>query len=261
VPVVVDFWAAWCGPCRVLGPLLEKLATEFNGAFILAKVDVDRNPKLAMQYQIQGIPAVKAFYNGKVAGEFTGAQPEPQVRDFIKTLVPSAADLLARQAFEWELSNQLAMAVLNYNEALKEQPDHYPAMVGLGRTLLKQGEIDKGLAVLKRIPEGAPEKTVAKALVATAQFRREAAGHQEADLRAKLEIDPNDMDTRYTLACLLAAEQRFEEALDEFLAVLRRDRKYRDDGARKAILALFTTMGDENPLTLTYRRKLANALF
>jgi putative thioredoxin len=223
VPVVVDFWAAWCGPCRMLGPILERLAQEFGGKFILAKLDVDGNPNSAMQYRVQGIPAVKAFIDGKVFNEFTGALPEPQVRKFLEGLIPSEADLLARQGYEWEIYGQPAMAEENYKGALAKEPDHYPAKVGLGRVLLGEGKIEEGLLVLESIPAGVQERPAADALIATAQFRRHAAGQNEAALRAKIEAEPNDLSARYALANLLAADQRFEEALAAFLEVIRRN--------------------------------------
>ena len=179
VPVVVDFWAAWCGPCRMLGPILENLADEYQGNFILAKVDVDSNQQLAMQYRVQGIPAVKAFKDGQMVSEFTGAQPEPQVRQFIEGLVPSEADHFTKQAFEWEVNNQLAMAEESYREALAQKADHYPAKVGLGRVLLNQGQVEEAVSILESIPEGAKEKTVADALLAGAEFQKFAAGEEK----------------------------------------------------------------------------------
>lgn len=260
-PVVVDFWAEWCGPCRMLGPILERLAVEFDGAFILAKVDVDQNQALARQFQVQGIPAVKAFVNGRVVGEFTGAQPEPRVRDFLQSLVPSQADSLTQQAYECEISNQLLKAEANYREAVEEKSDHYTAMLGLGRVLLKQGKTEAGVELLEKIPAGVPEQPAAEALIATAQFSSEAVGQNEAELRAKITADPADVANRYTLACLLATQERFMEAMDEFLEVIRRNRPYKNDGARKAMLALFAIIGENQEISQTYRRKLANALF
>jgi len=261
VPVVVDFWADWCGPCRMLGPILENLATEYQGDFILAKIDVDSNPQTAMQYQVQGIPAVKAFRDGKLISEFTGAQPEPQVRSFLDGLVPSEAELLTKQGFEWEVNNQLAMAEETYRAALAKRNDHYPAKIGLGRVLLNQGETEEAISILKSVPAGAAEKPVADALLAGADFLEHAAGHTETGLQDKLDKDPNDVASRYALASLLASKQRFAEALEEFLQVVQRDRSYNDDGARKAMLAIFTILGEDEEISKEYRQKLANALF
>lgn len=260
-PVVVDFWAAWCGPCRSLGPILEKVAQEYQGKFILAKVDVDQNQTLAMQYGVQGIPAVKAFVEGEVVGEFTGAQPEAQVRSFIEKLIPSIADMYARQGYQWEMNDQLAMAVTNYEGALKEDPEHYPAMVGLGRSLMKLGKIDDSINWLSKVPQGTAEWRVADALITTARFHRHAEGHTEEDLRAKIDENPHDLDSRFALACLLAIDQRLESALAEFLAVVQRNKQYQDGAARKAMLTVFTTIGDDHPITKRYQHLLARALF
>ena len=261
VPVVVDFWAEWCGPCRMLGPVLEGLANEYRGQFILAKIDVDSNPQTAMQFHVQGIPAVKAFKDGRMVSEFTGAQPEPQVRQFLEALVPSEADLLTKQAYEWEVNNQPAMAEANYREALSRKPDHYPAKVGLGRVLLNQNEVKEATEILNSIPAAAQERAVADALLAGAGFIKHAAGHTEEELKAKVDSDPNDVPSRYALASLYASQMKFAQALEQFLEVLRRDRQYEDDGARKAMLAIFTIVGEDQQLTKDYRRQMANALF
>ncbi|HMQ52486.1 MAG TPA: thioredoxin [Anaerolineae bacterium] len=261
VPVVVDFWAAWCGPCRMLGPILEKLANEYKGQFVLAKVDVDQNQQLARQYYVQGIPAVKAFKDGRVANEFTGALPEPQVRQWLNSLVPSEVELMVKEAFQLETQGRQSAAEERYRAALARQTDLYAAKVGLGRVLFQQGAFEQGLEVLESIPAAAPERRVADALIAAAQFQQHAAGQSEADLKAKLEANPGDVASRYALASLYATQQQFVQALDEFLEVVRRNRQYEDDGARKAMLALFTVIGENTDTVRTYRQKLANVLF
>jgi putative thioredoxin len=261
LPVIVDFWAIWCGPCRLLGPILEKVTVEYEGDFVLAKVNVDDDPYLAQQYGVQGIPSVKAFRYGRVVSEFTGALPEPRVRQFFKALRPSLAEEQTTQARQHEAAGQLGPAADAYRAALAQQADYYPAMLGLGRVLLRQGELEEGLARLKQIPLGAPEKAPAEAIIATVQFQQEAAGYNEPELRAQIVAAPNDVSVRYALASLLVTQERFIEAMEEFLEVVRRNRQYKEDGARKALLALFTLLGPEEPLVREYQKKLANALF
>jgi putative thioredoxin len=214
-----------------------------------------------MQYRVQGIPAVKAFRDGRLVNEFVGALPEPQVRAFLQSLVPSEVELLTQQALHLETSHKLDQAEQSYRTALAKQIDHYPAQVGLGRTLLKQGAIETGLATLESVPAGVPQRAEADALIATARFRHHASGQSEAELRARLTANSNDVPNRYALASLLAAEERYREALEEFLEVVRRDRKYEGDGARKAMLALFTLIGEDQEVTRTFRQRLANVLF
>lgn len=258
VPVVVDFWAAWCGPCRVLGPVLERLAAEMNGEFILAKVDVDQNQRLAGQFGVQGIPAVKAFRDGKIVDEFTGALPESQVRAWIKKLIPSEVDQLVAQAQQQEQTDPAAAAE-SYRAALRLDPAHGPSLLGLGRLLALSGDAE-ALEVLQQIRSGMPEYAAAQALLTPAEFLSGAQG-TIAEAQEQIERDPGDIATRWTLAALLIREQEWEPALAQLLAIVQRDRAFADDGARRMMLALFDALGDKHPLVSHYRRQLASALF
>lgn len=258
VPVVVDFWAAWCGPCRVLGPILERLAAEMKGAFILAKVDTDKNQRLAQQFGIQGIPAVKAFRDGKIVDEFTGALPESQVRAWLKKLLPSPIDQLVAQAQQQEQTDPAAAAE-SYRTALQIDPAHGPSLLGLGRLLALRGD-SEAMEVLQRIGSGMPEYQAAQALLTPAEFLSGAQGTVE-EAQQQVERDPSDIATRWTLAALLIKQQEWEPALAQLLAIVQRDRAFADDGARRMMLALFAALGDQHPLVGRYRRQLANSLF
>ena len=236
-PVVVDLWAAWCGPCQTLGPILERAAERHGGQFLLAKLDVDANPYTAGQFGVQSIPTVIGFRDGRPVDGFIGAIPEPMVNEFIQRLLPSEADLAAEEALAEERSGDVEDAERRYREVLDADRDNRAARIGLGRILLERGEVDQAAEVLTA---AAPDPEAERLLAAIEVERWRSIGEHGTLASAKR----------------LAAQGTWREALDGMLGALRDD-----PSAREAMLTVFAVLGDDEPLVAEYRRKLANALF
>ncbi|MBF0213750.1 MAG: co-chaperone YbbN [Magnetococcales bacterium] len=259
VPVLVDFWATWCGPCRTLGPILEKLADEMNGRFYLAKIDSDREPELARRYGVRGIPAVKLFVDGKLIDEFTGALPESQVRRFLDQALPGEADKQVALAREAEAREAWHEAVALYQAALSLEGEHAGALLGLARVLLALERGEEATALLARLKPRDRESVEAKTLAARLAFLGGAADLQA--LMDRVRENPEDLGALLELGETLVAQERYAEGLDHLLEVVRRDRSFGEDAGRKAIIRVFDLLGPGHPLIPGYRQKLSALLF
>lgn len=261
VPVLVDFWAEWCAPCRTLKPVLEKLAAEYGGRFVLAKVDSDRNQELAARYGVRGIPNVKAFVGGEMVDEFTGAQSEAQVRAFIERLLPSPAEPLRTAAAEARGQGDLEVARSLLEDALALDPANEAARLDLAEIHLDAQRPDAARTILDAavITESARRS----ALLARLKLAAVGAGADSAALKERIAADGNDLDARLQLANALALRQDYRESLEQLLEIVRRNRKWQDEAARKSMLDLFTLLGasaGHDELVREFRILLARTL-
>jgi len=259
VPVVVDFWAPWCAPCRALKPVLEKLASEYQGRFRLAKLNTDEHPAIAGEYGVRGIPNVKAFVDGAVAAEFTGALPESQVRQFLEKLIPSPAQQLRRAARDDVWGGRLDAAEAKLREALTLDERLYAARVDLAEVLLARGDAAAAAQALDDVPDIERDDR-ARQLASRIDVARKAAGLADVvTLRSAVAARPDDLEARISLAERLVADGDHAAALDAYLEVVRRDRHALRDRARRGMLDVFRLAADGD-LVSTYRRRLAAEL-
>jgi putative thioredoxin len=265
-PVIVDFWAPWCGPCKQLTPILEKVVRGAGGKVRMVKINIDEHPAIAQQLRVQSIPTVYAFLDGRPVDGFAGAQPESQIKAFVDRLVgdAGAADLEhaiseGEKAFE---EGDLQTAAEIFAAVLQEEPDNIKALAGLARCYLKTGDLERAEQTLELAP---PEKRDAAPLAsvraALGLAKRGQQGGNLGELKAKIDANPADHQARIDLATALAANGDKEDAVTQLLESFRRDRKWNEEAARKQLVEFFEAWGPKDPATLDGRRRLSSLLF
>jgi len=265
VPVLVDFWAPWCGPCRQLTPILEKAVRAAKGAVRLVKLNIDEHPQIPGQMGVQSIPAVFAFQDGRPVDGFMGALPESRVNDFIARLIgDSAGDTAADlEAAEAALSaGDVNSAAQLFGEVMQKDRENAQALAGFAKCYIKTGDLARAEQTLALVPPAkADSSPVASARAALELARKTPAAGDIETLRAKLAADPKDPQARFDLALALSAKGDRSGALDELLAVVAKNRSWNDDAARKQLLQLFDAWGPADPSTIAGRQRLSSLLF
>jgi putative thioredoxin len=262
VPVIVDFWAPWCGPCKALGPLLEKLEREYGGRFKLVNVNADTNPELVASFNLKSIPYAVAFVDGNAVAQFMGAQPESFVRAFLDRLIPNPAEIEHRSAREALAKGQPGIAEDYLKNAIALDPSHAAARLDIISLLLDRGEVERARAHFGVLTSSAKQQTNYQTIVARFAAAQAASTLPPIDqLVRRIHLDRNDLGARLELAELLISRRDFRPAMHQLIEVVKRDRTFRDDMARKKLIVVFEMASGEPELVAEYRSRLSSLLF
>ena len=262
VPVLVDFWAAWCAPCKMILPVLTKLADEYQGKFILAKVNTDEEQQLASQYSIRSIPTLKLFRHEQVVEDMMGAQPESVLRDLIDRYCERPVDKFRSQAATAHLSGNTEQAINLLEQAHEIEPSYYPVQLDLAKILIDIKRFEEAQQLLKNLPVNIQMELEVNELIAHLTFATIAAkAPTMAILEQTLAANPNDHQARYQLSAQQILTGDYEAALANLLELMRQDRSFEDDAGRKGLVAVFTLLGNQGPIVNRYRSKMSSLLY
>ena len=264
IPVLVDFWADWCQPCKSLMPVLAKLADEYQGAFILVKVNTDQNQELAMQFGVRSLPTVKLFKGGQPVDEFMGALPEAEVRKFINKHRTRQTEPYRQQALAMHQAGEVEAAIDLMKQVIQHEPDFHEATLELADMLLQQGSADDAEALLASVPDQpdfAAQLKQLQADIMMARLQAQASGEDTSELEQKLADNPDDLETMLNLARVRVGNGDTEGGLELYLAVMRKDASFGDAAGKQGLLDTFELLGSGNPLVKKYRTKMFSLLY
>jgi putative thioredoxin len=260
-PVLADFWAEWCNPCQMLVPVLTKLAEEYRGAFVLAKINTDEQQELAAQAGVRSLPTVKLFVDGQVVNEFMGALPESEVRRFLEPYLKGPADEVIAQAEQAFAEGREQEGLDLLNQALADNPDNGKLKISIARIAAGRGDYDGAQALLDSLSAEDKESDAARELQAQLKVARQLEDIGDPnELQQRIEQNPDDLEAMLKLSHYLTAQAQYEPAMELLLKIMQKDRQFGDDAGRQGLLNLFEILGNEHPLTKTYRRRMFTLL-
>lgn len=264
VPVLVDFFADWCQPCKTLTPILTKLIDEYRGAFILVKVNTDQNQALASQLGVRSLPTVKLFKEGKIVDEFMGALPEVEIRKFLNKHRTRPTEPYRQQALMMQEEGDLAGAMNLMEQVLQHEPDFYEAALDYAAMWLASGDVNQAEALVNQVPANSVEPELIQNLrseIKLARLKQQSEGQDTSELEQRLADNPQDYAAMIELAKIRVAQGRTEEGLALYLTVMKADRSFGDDAGRQGLIASFDLLGASDPLVKKYRSKMFSLLY